>query len=75
MTARGKRSIKTFPTGPQGRSRHITMPSERVLVKSIYRVASSRKGGEAGPGSKCEAGCEVVGRGMRVQRWWEVAGE
>jgi hypothetical protein len=28
----------------------------------MYRVASSRGGGEAGPGSKCEAGCEVVGR-------------
>jgi hypothetical protein len=29
-----------------------------VLVKPIYRVASSRRDGEAGPGSKREAGYE-----------------
>jgi hypothetical protein len=31
-------------------------------VKPMSRVASSRRDGEAGPGSKRDAGCEAVGR-------------
>ena len=42
----------------------------------MHRVANRRKDGEAGPGSKREAGCEVVGRAWDFQRcfekWWEV---
>jgi len=40
----------------QGGSRRTTIPSERVLVKPMYQVANSRRDGEAGPGSKREAG-------------------
>jgi hypothetical protein len=46
------------------------MPSERVLVKSMHRVANSTRGGEAGPGSKREAGCEDFQR--CYGKWWEV---
>jgi hypothetical protein len=56
------RSMLASRTRLLGQSRCSTMPSERVLVKSMYRVANSRRGGEAGPGSKREAGFEVVGR-------------
>jgi hypothetical protein len=62
MAARGKRSMTTSPTGPYRRSRRTTILSKRVLVKPIYRVASSRRDGEAGPGSKREAGCDAIGR-------------
>jgi hypothetical protein len=73
MAARGKRSMMSSPTGPQRRSRRTTIRSERVLVKPMSRVASSRRDGEAGPGSKREARCEVVGRGMGFPEvLWEV---
>ncbi|PMD55365.1 uncharacterized protein K444DRAFT_617806, partial [Hyaloscypha bicolor E] len=40
------------PTGPQRRSSSTTMRSERVLMKPMSWMASSRRDGEAGPGSK-----------------------
>lgn len=61
MAAREKRSITSSLTGLQGRSRRTTIRFKRVLVKSIYQVAS-RRDGEARPESKREAGCEVIGR-------------
>jgi len=58
VAAREKRSMTPSPTGPQRRSRDTTIPSERVLVKPMSRVVNSRRDGEAGPGSKSEAGYE-----------------
>jgi hypothetical protein len=58
MTAHAKRSLKPSPTGPHWRSRCTSLRTDLVLVKSMYLVAGSRRDGEAGPGSKCEAGYE-----------------
>ncbi|PMD52187.1 uncharacterized protein K444DRAFT_621328 [Hyaloscypha bicolor E] len=62
MAARRKKSLKSSPTRPQGRSSSTTMRSERVLAKPMSRAASSRRDGEAGPGSMrfSEMLCEVV---------------
>ena len=55
MATLGKRFMLPSPTGQKTQSRCITLRSEWVLVKPMYRVANSRKEGEAGPGSKREA--------------------
>jgi hypothetical protein len=74
MAAYRKRSIMPSPTGPQRQSRYTTIPSELILVKPIYRVASSRRDSKAGPGRKRKAGCKVIGRAWDFQRyygkWW-----
>jgi hypothetical protein len=50
--------MMSSPTGPQEQSGRTTMLSGQVLVKPMSRVASSRRDGEAGPGSKREVGYE-----------------
>jgi hypothetical protein len=53
---RRKRLLKPSSTGFQRPSRCTTLVFEQVLVKPIYRVASSKRDDEAGPGSKHKAG-------------------
>lgn len=75
MAARGKRSRKPLcssPTVLQRRSSSTIMRSERMLVKSMSRVASSRRDG--GPGGKREAGCEIVRRAWDFQRCYRKVG-
>ena len=62
MGSRGKRSLKPSPTEPQKRSSSTSMRSEAGVGEADVSGANSRKDGEADPGSKREAGCEVVGR-------------
>jgi hypothetical protein len=54
--------IKPSLTGPQRQSRYTSLRAKQVLVKLMYQVANSKRDSEAAPGSKREAGCEVVGR-------------